>query len=112
MAITKTVPKAQPVSKKAVHTLTFQLVVVVERDDDEFYAYCPALRGLHVGGHTIEEAVQNAREAAVGFLEMMIKYNDPIPLGCQADAHGNPDLERWPHPRDVVHTETLLICLE
>ena len=111
MATTKTVPKARSAPKHAVRTLTFQLVIIVERDDDEFYAYCPALRGLHAGGRTIEEAVQNARDAAVGLLEMMLEYHDPIPLGCQADAHGNPNLERWPHPRDVVHLETVFITL-
>ena len=60
----------------------FKIEIVVEPDNDDFHAYCPALRGLHVGGDTEEEAVQNARDAAIAYLESLIKHNDPIPVGA------------------------------
>jgi predicted RNase H-like HicB family nuclease len=61
--------------------LEFQLVVVVEPDEAEFHAFCPALKGLHTAGSTEEEALQNARDAAAAYILSLIKHGDPIPLG-------------------------------
>ena len=58
----------------------FKVDIVVEPDEGEFYAYCPALKGLHVGGATEDEAVQNATDAALAYLQSLIKHNEPIPL--------------------------------
>jgi len=60
----------------------FRLVVVVEPDGDEFHAYCPALKGLHTSGQTVEEAVNNAKDAASAYLLSLVKHHDPIPVGC------------------------------
>ena len=61
--------------------IEFRIEIVVEPDEDDFHAYCPALKGLHTAGDTEEEAVQNARDAAIAYLESLIKHNDPIPVG-------------------------------
>jgi predicted RNase H-like HicB family nuclease len=61
-------------------TIEFKIDVVVEPDDNGFHAYCPALRGLHVDGETMEEALTNARDAATAYLESLIKHGDPIPI--------------------------------
>ena len=50
--------------------------VVVERDGDSFYAYCPGLPEVHTCGETPEEAAQNARNAAVAILRVKKKYHD------------------------------------
>lgn len=114
MPTLKATPKAKtrPVMKQAGCGLTFKVTVVVEADEKEFYAYCPAIKGLHVGGATVAEAVKNARDAAIGFLEMMIEYGDPIPVGVQFDGDGKPNRERWPRKADAIHVETLVLCLE
>lgn len=62
-------------------TLEFAIEVVVEPDEGSSHAFCPALKGLHVDGVTEEEAVQNARDAAIAYLESLIKHGDPIPIG-------------------------------
>ena len=62
-------------------TIGFMVEVVVEPDDDGFHAYCPALKGLHTGGTTIDEAIENARDAAIAYLQSLIKHDDPIPVG-------------------------------
>ncbi len=62
-------------------SLEFRVSVVVEPDDADFHAYCPALKGLHVSGNTEEEAIQNAGDAASAYLESLIKHKDPIPVG-------------------------------
>jgi predicted RNase H-like HicB family nuclease len=61
--------------------IEFRVEVVVEPDGDGFHAYCAALRGLHVGGKTEQEALQNAKDAATAYLYSLIKHGDPIPLG-------------------------------
>ena len=59
----------------------FRLVIVVEPDEVGFHAYCPALKGLHTCGDTEDEALQNAKDAAIAYLHSLIKHGDPIPLG-------------------------------
>ncbi len=61
--------------------IEFKIEIVAEPDEDGFHAYCPALKGLHTAGDTEKEAVQNARDAAIAYLESLIKHNDPIPVG-------------------------------
>ena len=61
--------------------LGFRIEVIVEPDETGFHAYCPALKGLHVGGDTEAEALKNARDAALAYLESLIKHHDPIPVG-------------------------------
>jgi predicted RNase H-like HicB family nuclease len=56
-----------------------QLHVIVERDGEGYYAYCPVLKGLHVGGATKEEVLQNAQNAAEAYIMSLIKHNEPIP---------------------------------
>ncbi len=41
----------------------YQLPVVIEKDEDGYYAYCPALEGCHTQGETYEEVLINIREA-------------------------------------------------
>jgi predicted RNase H-like HicB family nuclease len=70
-------------------TIEFKIDFVVEPDESGFHAYCPALKGLHVGGETREEALQNARDAATAFLESLIKHGEPIPVGViRRDSRG------------------------
>lgn len=68
--------------------IQFTINIIVEPDDDEFHAFCPALKGLHVGGHTEEEAVRNAVDAGIAYLESLIKHREPIPLGVVMQAEG------------------------
>jgi predicted RNase H-like HicB family nuclease len=61
--------------------LRVRVGIVVEQDDEQFHAFCPGLKGLHVGGATEEEALQNAKDAVYAYLCSLMKHNDPIPLG-------------------------------
>ena len=44
--------------------MAVQLNVVIEKDADGFYAYCPELPGCQSQGDTFEEIMANIREAA------------------------------------------------
>ncbi len=61
-------------------SIEFKIEFIIKPDEGSFHAYCPALKGLHVGGDTRGEALQNARDAATAYLESLIKHGDPIPL--------------------------------
>jgi len=62
----------------------FIIQIEIERDGEEFHAYCPALKGLHTCGSTEEEALKNAKDAAIAYLQSLIKHGDPIPIGIMA----------------------------
>lgn len=54
----------------------------VEPDGEGFHVYSPDLPGLHSDGQTEEEAITNATEAVVAYLESMIAHGEPLPIGC------------------------------
>jgi predicted RNase H-like HicB family nuclease len=58
----------------------FLIEIAVKPDSEGYHAYCPSFKGLHVDGDTEQEALQNAKDAAVAYLESLIKHGDPIPL--------------------------------
>jgi predicted RNase H-like HicB family nuclease len=41
----------------------YQLPVVIEKDEDGYYAYCPALEGCQTQGDTYEEVLGFIKEA-------------------------------------------------
>lgn len=64
----------------------FTVDIAVEPDGDQYHAYCPALKGLHVGGQTKDEAVRNAVDAVELYLVSLVKHDDPIPLGVVVES--------------------------
>jgi len=51
----------------------------IERHDDGYLAYFPALPGCHTWGKTYEEAVKNAEEALTLYLETLDELGKTIP---------------------------------
>jgi predicted RNase H-like HicB family nuclease len=45
--------------------------VVIEKDENGFYAWCPELKGCQSQGNTIEEAIAGIREAIELYLETL-----------------------------------------
>lgn len=68
----------------------FTFDVVVEPDDGGYHAYCPALKGLHTDGSTVEEALQNSIDAAKAYLESLITHDEPIPLSINVEVTETP----------------------
>lgn len=68
-----------------IQVITLKIRFVVEADGEEFYAYCPDLPGLHVGGTTQKEALKNGREAVEAYLQSLIRHKAPIPVGVQQE---------------------------
>lgn len=42
---------------------TCRLSVVIERDEDGYFAYCPQLKGCYTQGESYEEALENVQDA-------------------------------------------------
>ncbi|HWL95426.1 MAG TPA: type II toxin-antitoxin system HicB family antitoxin [Phycisphaerae bacterium] len=58
----------------------YQYTVIFEKEaDGGFHAFCPALKGCHSQGDTLDEAMDNIREAAEAYLESMESHGEPIP---------------------------------
>jgi antitoxin HicB len=53
--------------------------IIIEPDDDRFYAEIPALPGCYSWGYTYEEALRNIKEAAELWLETLSEDGEPIP---------------------------------
>ncbi len=89
--------------------IEFRIEIIVEPDGDGFHAYCPALKGLHTCGDTRGEALRNAGDAAIAYIESLIKHGDPIPVGVIVQE----ETENAPHPptdNTSRHTEDLRVA--
>ncbi len=67
-------------------TIKFTVEIRVEPDGEEYHAYCPALKGLHTCGATEQEAVEHAADAAIAYLQSLLKHGDPVPLHVEVEA--------------------------
>ncbi len=70
--------------------MTYKINVVVEKDVDGYYAYCPDLKGCQTQGDSLEEVQANIQEAIELYLETLS------------------DEEK----RELLHRETLTMTLE
>ena len=59
----------------------YNYTVILEREGDGgYHAFCPALRGCHTQGDTLEEALNNVREAIEAYLESLRKHGQTMPV--------------------------------
>lgn len=57
----------------------YRFSVVIEEDNDGFYAYCPELEGCYTQGETYDEALRNIRDSVRLHVEDRLSNGDPIP---------------------------------
>ena len=51
--------------------MTQKVSIVIEKDRNGYYAYCPELEGCQSQGDSLEEVMQNIREAIELYLETL-----------------------------------------
>ena len=51
--------------------MAYKVSVVLEKDDNGYYAWCPELKGCQSQGSSLDEALVNIREAVELYLEAM-----------------------------------------
>jgi predicted RNase H-like HicB family nuclease len=56
----------------------YRFTVIVERDEDGYFVYCPELQGCYTQGDTFEEAMANIRDAIKLHVEDRLASNEPI----------------------------------
>ena len=59
--------------------IKMRVTISIEKDENEFHAFCPTLKGMHTCGKTEKEAIKNAKDAIAGYIVSLIKHNEPIP---------------------------------
>lgn len=57
----------------------FLFPVLLEQDEDGYFASCPKLQGCYTQGDTYEEALKNIQDAILLHLEDRIANNEEIP---------------------------------
>lgn len=87
--------------------IKLRINIGVEPDEDGFHAYCPALKGLHTCGNTEEEAVNNAVEASLAYLESLIKHGEPFPASLLVNQDEEVHEEASHHIGPHQHIRTL-----
>ena len=51
--------------------MSYKVIIVIEKDDHGYYAYCPELEGCQSQGDTLEEVIANVKEAIALYLETL-----------------------------------------
>jgi predicted RNase H-like HicB family nuclease len=62
-----------------VNMKKISLPIVIEKDKNGYFAYCPSLQGCYTQGDTYEEVLRNIEDAVKLHLEDRIKSHEPIP---------------------------------
>ena len=57
---------------------TYKFPVVVEKDRDGYFAFCPDLQGCYTQGDSYEEAMENIRDAIKLHVEDRIENGEEI----------------------------------
>jgi len=58
---------------------SYRFSVLIERDKDGYFAFCPELQGCYSQGDTYEEALENIRDAIHLHLEDRLESGEEIP---------------------------------
>ena len=56
----------------------YRFAVVVEKDKEGYFAYCPELQGCYTQGETFEEATENIKDAIKLHVEDRLATNEPV----------------------------------
>ena len=51
--------------------MSYKINIIIEEDNDGFYAYCPQLEGCQSQGDSLEEVTQNIHEAVELYIETL-----------------------------------------
>jgi predicted RNase H-like HicB family nuclease len=53
--------------------MSYKVIIVIEKDEYGYYAYCPELKGCQTQGDSYAEAIGNIKEAIELYLETLTK---------------------------------------
>ena len=58
----------------------FNLPVIIEKDKDGYFAFCPDLQGCYTQGDSYEEVLSNIEDAIRLHIEDRLENGEPIPI--------------------------------
>jgi predicted RNase H-like HicB family nuclease len=58
---------------------TYRLSVVIEKDKDGYFAYCPELQGCYTQGATYEKVFENIKDAITLHIQDRLANGEDIP---------------------------------
>ncbi len=58
---------------------TYRFSVVIEKDEEVYFAFCPELQGCYTQGDTYEEALENIKDAIRLHVEDRLETGEEIP---------------------------------
>ena len=56
----------------------YHFAVVVEKDKEAYFAYCPELQGCYTQGETFEEVMENIKDAIKLHVEDRLANNESV----------------------------------
>jgi predicted RNase H-like HicB family nuclease len=72
-------PAAQvQLHEKGENMKNYRFSIVIEKDEDGYYAFCPELQGCYTQGDTYEEVMENIKDAIRLHLEDRIENGEAI----------------------------------
>lgn len=60
--------------------MSYKVSIIIEKDENGYYAYCPELEGCQTQGDSLEEILANIKEAIELYLETMSEAEKKIHL--------------------------------
>ena len=57
----------------------YNFPIIIERDKDGYFAFCPKLQGCYSQGDTYEEAMENIKDAVNLHVEDLVKSKENLP---------------------------------
>lgn len=57
----------------------YKFSVVIEKDSDGYFAFCPELQGCYTQGDTYEEVLENIKDAIRLHIEDRVESGEDIP---------------------------------
>jgi predicted RNase H-like HicB family nuclease len=58
---------------------TYRFSIVIEKDKDGYFAFCPELQGCYSQGENYEEALKNIKDAIKLHVEDRIESQEEVP---------------------------------
>ena len=58
--------------------MNYRFTVVIEKDENGYFAYCPELQGCYTQGDTLERVIENIKDAIKLNVEDRISSGEPI----------------------------------
>jgi predicted RNase H-like HicB family nuclease len=60
-------------------TAIYYTVLIEPEEEGGYHAFCPALPGCHTQGETIEETLENIKEAVELYIESLKEHGEELP---------------------------------